>query len=481
MIRSITLFVSLGVSFVSAPVLARGYFSDLRRPVVNNLQVDGDNGPVILIVVDALRPDHLQAYGYTRETSPNLLQLANDGVVFSNYFVNGNWTRPSTASLVTGFLPTTHGVERDQDKLASQYITLAEILGQKKIPTGAVVGNGNAGSAFGLGRGFDYYADTVKHWQGLPSAEQVIQLAVPFVEKHRAEPFFLMLFFVDPHDPYHAPEPYENMFVKDPRVALIRSPHWELGRYTPHEVERMRATYDGAIRYTDTALGNFFSTLKQMGIYDRATIVITADHGEAFGEHKIFLHGHHLYDEIVRAPLIVRAPKMDQRGAAQESLLQTIDLFPTIAGMYRASVSRELPGMDIFAHLRKKDASTQHRIVISEFHNFGIRRRSVRTLRHKVIYEEPANEQEFSATVGKKSLLPSVSFDAERVQMFDLTVDPKEQTNLYTPQLALKAPWNRMLKIAKAIRKNQNGTVAHVSPELDPETYKDLKALGYIQ
>lgn len=457
-----------------------GYFTGLRRAPAPQIQIGRDGGPVILIVVDAMRPDHLSPYGSTRPTTPNLAKLADDGVILTNYFVNGNWTRPSTASLLTGLPPATHGVERESDHLADAFVTLAEVLGAGGIPTGAVVGNGNAGSAFGLARGFDFYADTVKHWKGLPSAEQVVELAVPFVRDHADKPFFLMLFFVDPHDPYHAPPPYEDMFVSDATVPLIRTPHWEAKRYTPAQLTRIQETYDGALRYTDTVLGKFFDTLRAMHVYDKATILVTADHGEAFGEHAVFLHSHHLYDEIIRAPLIVRAPQMSVRGGYNDQLAQTIDLLPSLASYYGIRSTAKLPGADLFARLRGANLSS--RIVVSEFNNFGIHRRALRTETRKLIYEAPANEAEFQATVGNRALLPSVSFDRERFAAYDLVKDPGEHHDIYSAHLRDDPAWAALFAALRAQPPfDQHAPQPSVAKKIDAETYNDLKSLGYVQ
>jgi arylsulfatase A-like enzyme len=474
--------VALSLVLALPPDHSKAYFSKLDRPAAQRVQIERGGGPVILIVIDALRPDRLTAYGSERDTSPNLARLADEGLVLTNYFVNGNWTRPSTASILTGLPPAAHGVERERDKLAEEFTTLAQLLSQTGVPTGAVVGNGNAGSAFGLARGFDFYADTVKHWRGLPSAEQVVELAVPFVREHRDKPFFLMLFFVDPHDPYHAPGEFEQMFVGDPKVRLVRTPHWEVGNYTPAEIERMRATYDGAVRYTDSVLGRFFDTLRDLGIWDQSTIIVTADHGEAFGEHGVYLHSHHFFDEIVRAPLIIRAPVMSTRGAYNHYLFQTIDLLPTLANYYGAKVARSLPGIDIVDHLAKPATNDANRIVISEFNNFGIRRRMIRTYTEKVIYEEPADAQEFMATVGDKALLPSVQFDKERVQMFDVAKDPLETRDVYSAKTAARPKWKRLLDQIRAYRSQRPARpAASLVENLDKETREDLKTLGYIQ
>jgi arylsulfatase A-like enzyme len=472
----------LAVLLASSGEPSKNYFTGLDRAHAPSVIIGKTQGPVILIVVDALRPDHLSAYGYQRPTSPNLQDLANDGLVLSNYFVNGNWTRPSTASMLTGLLPGEHRVESEQDRLAEQYVTMAEMLAKLKIPTGAVVGNGNAGSAFGLGRGFSFFADTAKHWKGLPSAEQVLDLAVPFVKAQGDQPFFLMLFFVDTHNPYGAPEPFENMFVLDPTVPLIRTPRWEGVHYPLAEIERMKATYDGAIRYTDTVLGKLFATLRQLHLYDRTLLLVTADHGEAFGEHGVFMHSHHLYDEIIRAPLIVRAPVMSRRGVYCDDLFQTIDLLPTIVSYFGGSPPASLPGEDMFAHLRAPWQHNPNRRVITEFNNFGIHRRMIRDHTHKVVVDEPADKAVFLATVGREELLPSVSFGVRRVHFYDVGLDPFEENDIYSPAMASQAPWWQLVRLLEIYEQRITRHLpVQVVDNLDAETSSNLKSLGYIQ
>ncbi len=467
--------------FAPPPDTSKSYFTGLDRPMVERVNIAPSKGPVILIVVDALRPDRMSTYGFGRETTPNIDALADDGVSFTNFFTNGNWTRPSTASLLSGVLPHRHGVERDTDRLADAYETLPEMMKSAGFVTGAVVGNGNAGSAFGLNQGFDYYADTVRHWQGLPSADEVVDLAIPYVAQHREEPFFLMLFLIDPHDPYHAPGEFENMYVENLDARLIRTPHWELGRYSEVESARMTATYDGAVRYTDSALGRFIGELKRLGVYDDATIVLTSDHGEAFGEHGVYLHAHHLYDELTRAPLVVRAPSMSVRGTYTPILSQTVDLFPTLVQHVGGTTPAEVQGIDLFDQLRRPAAVDPHRVVISEFSNFGIRRRMARGYQHKAIVQFAANEEEFMATVGKKSLLPSVIFDDERWSFYRVDRDPFERKNLFDDARSARPAWQRLMRILRANEAARTGRDVHVVEKIDAETLGDLKSLGYIQ
>ncbi len=413
------------VAAATPPDTSHQYFAGLIRDKVVQLQAQTGEGPVIVLVVDAMRPDRLSPYGAPRDPSPVMAQLADEGVTLTNYFVNANWTRPSTASILTGLLPSEHQVNSEADRLAPQFTTIAEALSAAGVPTGAVIGNGNAASAFGLAQGFSEFADTVNHWKGLPTADDVVDLALPFVERHKDERFFLFVFMVDPHDPYHAPGDFETRYVTDPDVPLVRSPKWEVGSYTPAQVARMEETYDGAIAYTDRAIGRLFARLKDLGIYDKATIMLTADHGEAFGEHGVFLHAHHLYDEIVRAPLIIKTPVMSRRGAYSPALAQSIDLYPTIAHAFGLKTPG-MPGADLLDVIADADGKLAQRSVIAEFTNFGIRRRMIRTLRDKVVWQLPADEAQFLATVKKKALLPSVSFDRETVKLFDMAKDPHE-------------------------------------------------------
>lgn len=467
---------------VTSPDSSHAYFPGLDRPHTPSVYIERDSGPVILIVVDALRPDHLDAYGYDRKTAPHLARLADDGIVLTNYFVNANWTRPSMASLLTGLPPAVHGVESDKDRLVPELETLPEVLQRAGIKTGAVIGNGNAGSAFGFAQGFDEFADTTRHWKGLPTADEVVDLAIPFVRAHRDERFFLLLFLIDPHDPYRAPEEYEKLFVRDPKVPLVRSPHWEIGRYGAPAVERMKDTYDAAIRYTDAALGRFVDTLAKEGLYGRSTLVVTADHGEAFGEHGIFLHSHHLYDEIVRAPLIVRAPRMSSRGGYSHFLFQSTDLLPTIARHMGAKTPRGAQGVDVFAQLARPRLVDRRRIVVSEFSNFGITRRMARTYREKVVHAPPANLAEFSATVGKPALLPSVDFERERFTYFDLERDPRELVDLSAAAESSAPRFRRLEQVLRQHEAHRRSRDPKLLVErLDRDTLEDLRALGYIQ
>ena len=217
-----------------------------------------------------------------------------------------------------------------------------------------------------------------------------------------------------------------------------------------------------------------------MGLYDKSTIIVMSDHGEAFGEHGVYMHSHHLYDEIIRAPLIIKPAKMANPGGYNHYLFDTTDLMPTVLGHYNIKSEKPLPGVDIIASVAKPELNDPNRRILSEFNHFGIQRRTVRSYTSKVIYSAPVDESEFRATVGKRSLLPSVSFDKEWVRMYDLARDPFERNCLYKTKKSTDVHLTQLLSEIRKQRTSKKRAPTESVETVDPETLKDLKAMGYV-
>ncbi len=466
-----------------------GFFADSLPPLSHFEPRRVPPHPVILILVDAFRPDHLGFHGYPRDTSPNLDAFARDGLTFDRVYANAPWTRPSTTTILTGLTPSRHRTQCEKHKLARSFVTLPEALAKVGYRTAGVVGNGNGASIAGLDQGFAYYKDT-KFFKGLPNADQVVDQVVPWLDAHRREKkIFLFTFVVDPHDPYHGPSPQaEARWLWKGHPEILRVPRWEYPRGTdptPDQRRAMIAVYDSAIRYTDQALGRLFDRLKKNGLWDRATIIVTADHGEAFGEHRFYKHAHHFWDEVIRVPLIIRSPVIppEARGHRVDALATSIDLFPTLlhlAGVPDGTYKR--PGVDLFDLAAGKVDPAERRI-FSEYNCFGISREAILTDRYKVILQMPADEAEFMATVRRKDLLPSVVFDHEVLRAFDLKEDPLERHNLVPGRDPKRAP-PKIASLLEALRHyidTQPGGRSELIEKLDPDTEANLRALGYIQ
>ena len=470
-----SLIFTLGLLVLQSP-----YFPDLDRPQLENLKLEQSNGPVIFIIVDALRPDRLTPYGFKRPTSPFIHSLADDGTILTRAYVNANWTRPSSTSILSGILPREHKVETQTAVLPKHVTTLAERLSDAGIATGAIIANGNASSSFGLSQGFAHYIDTNNTWGDLPTAYEVVTHAKEYVNKNKDKPFFLFLFFIDPHNPYRAPKIYEDAFVRDPNVKLIDSPHWEKQKYTKQQIDRMLDTYDASVRFTDDALGEFFNYLRLLKLYDKSTILLSADHGEAFGEHGVYMHAHHLYEEIIRVPLIIKQPQWQNPGTFYSGLFESVDFTPTIMGIYGLTPPKSLPGRNWTTPTPIEQQ--KNRTIFCDFYHFGIKRQALMNSTHKIIYSLPADRKLYGQTVGDPRLLPSVSFKNDDTKFFNMQADAKEEQNLYTQKVKGISPWKELLNALMTHIETRNAShTTQANGSVSEKTLSNLKALGYIQ
>ncbi|HTM26435.1 MAG TPA: sulfatase-like hydrolase/transferase [Vicinamibacterales bacterium] len=283
-------------------------------------------GPIVLISIDTLRADHLPAYGYTKVRTPNIDTLAAEGVVFEHAWSHAPQTLPAHTSLLSGQLPFEHGVRDNVGftvKKGQWFIQRA--LQERGWPTGGFVSAYVLRAATGINQGFDTYDSDMPASSGERSIGQVqrggdktLAAAISWIDaRDRAKPFFLFLHFYEPHKPYAPPA----------RFAA----------YSP---------YDGEIAYSDELVGRFLDRLRSAGLYDRATIVLLADHGEGLGDHGEQEHGLFLYQETTRVPLIVKLPGR-HRGRRVAAPVQHIDLAPTILDLAGAPARTELRGRSL--------------------------------------------------------------------------------------------------------------------------------------
>lgn len=263
--------------------------------------------PVVLISVDTLRADRLPAYGYRGVRTPALDALAGDSVVFENAYCPAPLTLPSHTTLLTGLLPTEHGVRDNVGfRLAPEHPTIAAALRERGYATGAAVSSFALRRDRGLAAGFDLYDDDFGPGSlDERAGSETVKRLERFVESHADRPLFLFLHLYEPHTPYSPPEPFRSEYAARP--------------------------YDGEVAAADVAVGRFLESLKQRGLYDRALILFLSDHGEGLGDHGEDEHGVFLYRETIRVPLFVKLP--GALGAARRirAPVGLIDVFPTIA------------------------------------------------------------------------------------------------------------------------------------------------------
>ena len=296
-----------------------------------------DAPDVLLLVLDTVRADALGAYGASDDPTPNLDALARRGVLFGQASSTASWTLPATASLMTGRIPS----ELSADwltPLSRKPRTLAESLRDEGYNTAGFVANYKYATAeTGLARGFlrydthsyDFaefagctaigralsfsrllpnlgcYADPVRR-----SAAEINGRYLRWADGHRDRPHFAFLNYLDAHDPYAAPPPFNTHQPQDADQRWLLRFWWFLHRdsLTSSEESLARNTYNDCLRYLDYEIGQLVNALEARGRLDDTVIIVTADHGEHFGEHDLWLHGNSLYQPLVHVPLILIAP-----------------------------------------------------------------------------------------------------------------------------------------------------------------------------
>lgn len=318
---------------------------------------------VLLISIDTLRADHLSCYGYHRKTTPNLDHVANDGVIYENAYSTAVWTPPAHASMLTGLYPSFHGAV-DDNRLSKNIPTLAEVFLKNSYKTVGFVNNSQVGELVGFERGHETFIEVWRGTGGTPlisrgikylirSAKEVLgvndhgahrtnQLARQWIKERKDDSFYMFIHHIEPHNPINPPHPFRNKYFNGrddqgiDKKKLYLVAHNPLICFTDNiklndpEIEALKGLYDGEISYIDYKIGEFVNFLKKEDLYDNTLIVITADHGEHFGEHGLYSHVASLYEPILHIPLIIKYPEGFKKQTRISDLVQLIDIYPTL-------------------------------------------------------------------------------------------------------------------------------------------------------
>ncbi len=461
---------------------------------------DAGHPSVIIISIDTLRADHLSCYGYRRKTSPLIDRFAKDSVLYENALSPSTWTLPGHASIFTGNFPLQHaahfvetcesctgdraisvGVAPPATPLHQDHLTLAEILEGNGYRTAAIVSNfAYFHPDFGLNQGFQFhdyrarrlfgyepilnsYLKYVPHLHNqitkpYRSATEINDVTFRWLESGNREPFFLFLNYMEPHQPYSPPSPHYTAFTgtkafMDPRLK----PGGQM-QMDEDDRDHFIALYDGEIAYVDAEVGTLLTRLKKMGIYDEALIVVTSDHGEFFGEHDLWEHTCGPYEPVHRVPLIVKYPNSESVGV-EHSMVQTIDILPTILEYAGIPVPAGIQGTSL--------RGRKHAIMTEQYVNTYLARQfgGHLALGYKSYYEAPWKLVVYS--------------DGE-VRLYDLDRDPHENRDLSNEETIITATMQS--KLADLVLSlTSTAPVKSKTGELDDETVRRLRALGYVQ
>jgi arylsulfatase len=335
---------------------------------------------VILLSADALRPDHLSCYGYHRETSPVLDALAAESVRFTDAYSASSHTREAVPSMLTGEYPDTAVGPGYQ--LATE--TVASTLADEGYATAGFHSNPFVSRAYGFGGGFDTFDDDIRFGTNrllalaqrafdklrnrhYARAAEINERSLDWLDSVTGESVFLWNHYLDTHGPYEPPSEYATAYrettVSDRRAqSLYRRAIREPTAITDRERSLLIDLYDAEIRYNDARIGEFLAALRDRDLLDRSLLIVTADHGDAFGEHGYYGHPRHLHEEVIRVPLLVRPPG-GADGRTVSTPVSTLDIVATVErglgrpiGSDRASLLDPLPeDRSVFVQARGED------------------------------------------------------------------------------------------------------------------------------
>ncbi|MFH1311767.1 MAG: sulfatase [Candidatus Eisenbacteria bacterium] len=358
---------------------------------------------VVLIGVDTLRPDHMASYGYRHDTMPNTGRLAAEGVLFENTVAPSPWTLPSFATIFTSLYPTQHGAVHFRNTIRDECPTLAELLKANGYATYGVVNAPYLKAQYKLNRGFDFYNLTPIDGR---NAEGTTSDALDWIDMRGNAPFFLFVHYFDPHLPYSPPAPYDTIFdpdysgrlrnVYDPkRLPAIRLRKFdEMKAVSQDDWDHIRSLYDGEVAFTDEAVGSLLEGLEEKGLLKNTLIVFLSDHGEEFYEHDGFEHGHSLYDELLRVPLIFSLPGRLPEGVRIGRQVRLVDIAPTILDLLGLEPDPRFEGVSLKPLLTgegsvvaNKGALLPPEIAYAEAILYGTEQKSVTAYPWKFIYD----------------------------------------------------------------------------------------------
>jgi arylsulfatase A-like enzyme len=440
--------------------------------------------PVVLILIDTLRADHLSCYGYELPTSPNLDALAAEGVLYSRTFAPAPWTRPSCAALLSSRYPPETGVDGTFFALPEDVPILPQFLQREGYRTAGIAASVQVSAQFGFAKGFDSYdtGSTYLPWTGTKTAfsrlglvpftdiyprydaRELTDRALSWIERGRDRaPFFMYLHYADPHTPYQPPVDADRWREFATPLALRvdeppPTPTW-LGRaLTQAETEAMVARYDAEIAFLDSELARLFGFLKQKDFWRETLVIVTADHGEEFLEHGGWAHASSLYKEQIHVPLIIKYPASlsVDHGQRVDHAASLIDIVPTIRDVLDAAwPDALLRGKSL---LRKDEERATYPAYSRAYPQ---RLRALMRGSDKIIQKLDTSRQHI-----------------EEEKYYSMAEDFREQgdgrlvTTLDSKQL------EEMRSILQVI--DSQDSVATEEIVLDEETLRELEALGYL-
>lgn len=436
------------VNFDKGPILWGPVY---QKPLLRDPQLAN----IMLISIDTLRHD-----AFSPQLMPNLYRIfSENGLIFERAYTPSPWTLPAHASMLTGLLPAKHGIRTSNQKLDPNIITLAEFLELSGYYNVAITEGNYVSGQFGFTQGFHLFSENppnmmLKDPAALSKLEPNLkQLEQQLDELNNQSPIFAFLHSYEVHCPY-----LPHFGLLDPEQ--IGMTQWLLDNETkgisPAHMKQLHNLYNGEVRYTDRTLAPFVEKLINSGEW---TVILTADHGEEFGEHGGILHADTLYEEVMRVPLALAG-----KGIKQTDIIDTrvslLDIVPTILHMTEPTmeaVPDSMPGRNLL------DPGLKDAVFFAETYFLGP--------------HIQAQDPRLAAIWNQDDkLIQSRNNNQYHAELYNLVNDPQERANLSESEIEKRDALYLFLDAYL-----EKGETAPAVGELSAEQLEVMRTLGYVK
>ena len=453
---------------------------------------------VVMILLDTLRRDHLDAYGYQRSTAPTVSRIAEEGTLFSDAIAQGAWTKVSVPSMLSSTYPSSNGIFELNHKLPASADTMAEAFREAGYATWAGSASGFSGKGTNLHQGVEVLHESGSirkpdRANSAKSARVIVDRLLPWLDAHHDVPFFVFFHALDPHSPYEPYRPYDTLwgapdgkeahearvdkvrpFIKSgfmkpmglPLVGELEEAGVDPEEFVRHELD----WYDGSIRAADVEIRRILEKLENLGIADETLIVFSSDHGEEFLDHGGHFHEENVYGEMINVPLILRWPGVVPEGHVIDETVQMLDVAPTVLELAKIAKPDSMQGESLVPLFTTPERWSA-RPAVSEW-----------TRRTDQRDEEMVDA--FSIIVDGYKLIHNVERPDgfPEYELYDHRQDPLDQNDIASENPEIVERLSKQLDDWHAwALANKLPTDAEASEGIDAAELERLRSLGYVQ
>jgi arylsulfatase A-like enzyme len=439
----------------------------------------GNRPHIFILLIDTLRADRVGWYGGGAGVSPALDRLADRGTVFWRAYAASSWTNPSVASLFTSRFPSQHGVSTFQSVLAPEERTLAEELKGAGYATAGFSANLLINAGLGFAQGFDeyriYYTGPVKE-----RAHRIDAAALAWIDRQLASspatPLFVYLHYMEAHEPL---QPGSDMLRQLGRQRGWTAEHVDalerlaqtappLGQMDAASIALAQDLYDAEVASVDADIGRLLSELEARDLRRKSILVVCADHGEEFLDHGGVGHGHTLYDELIRVPLLISLPGQETRRDMHEDV-SLVDLAPTLLDLAGVASPPNFEGQSRRSWLQASVPGRWWQGLEARFRS----ERAYSELAEFMVSPKRPKTQARALVVGSAKV---IEHRDGRIEDYDLASDPREQKPGALPVSRRERLTAELHTIQARLRANRSPSRTQA---IDAQTRERLRALGY--